>query len=134
MRANAAAFGGASPAADYAFSLAPRLEQSVQLPSEALAADDLSVVPLVQYTHTVGLPAKFVGADNLHCTEQAAALSEFRFEVQGAAWQPTYTEYAGSSSNPPKGATSLRLRLRLHGNASITPVSTKLLLIYTIWE
>ena len=130
----ASAFGGGMPAAEYSFSLSARLEQVVQLPPEALAADDLSVVPMVQYTHTVGLPAKFTGADNLHCTEQAAAISEFRFETMGAQWQPTYTEYAGSSSNPPKGATALRLRLRLHGQSSITPVSVKVLVLYTVWE
>ena len=128
------AHGGGKPPADYPYDLAARLEQSVTIPADALAAEDLSLVPLVQYTRTLGLPVTFVGQDNAHCTEQPITVSEFRFEAQGSPWQPTYTEYAGASSNPPKGATALRLRLRLHGQSTITPVSVKVLVLYTVWE
>lgn len=124
---------GLDSGTSFSWDLAPRLEAVVDLPTEALKADDLTVAPIVEYAPITGEDAHFVrAADNYHCYEKSLVFAEWQSDAQ--KWSPVNREANGNAYTPPAGARSLTLRIRLHGTASATIHGARVLVRWSTLE
>jgi hypothetical protein len=119
--------GASSPA--YPWELSTRIEAIIELPAEALHPD-LTVAPIASYTALLGPVQDFAGPNNVHCKEFSHSVTEWRANVPGSTWAPVPREYTGSTYDT-LGATSIRLRVRLHGLTSTILSPTTLIARWT---
>lgn len=113
----------------YQWELSTRIEAIVELPTEALHTD-LTVTPIASYTALLGPVQDFTGPNNFHCKEFSYSITEWRANVPGSTWTPVPREYTGSTYDT-LGATSIRLRVRLHGLTSTVLSPTTLIARWT---
>ena len=113
----------------YQWELSTRIEAIVELPAEALHPD-LTVTPIASYTALLGPVQDFTGPNNVHCKEFSHSVTEWRANVPGSTWAPVPREYTGSTYDTLE-ATSIRLRVRLHGLTSTILSPTTLIARWT---